>query len=98
MKCVGSGALAFRLWEQAEQSAIVKIRVELLSVLHGVDTEMPRVPNMSPCFSEHDNNNVTATSRPQGLRMQQALPSAKRYTFYQPLGFHGSACYMNTAC
>lgn len=86
-------ALAFRLWEQAEQYICDCHDQGLAPVSpHGVDTEMPRVPNMSPCFPEHGNNNVISTCLLQGLCVQWDPSSVKRHKFYQPLGFHWIAC------
>lgn len=59
VECVGSGARPWLLGSGNKLSApsvIVMIRVEPSSDPHGVDTEMPRAPNMSPCSPEHGNN------------------------------------------
>ena len=80
-------ASAFMLWEQAER--YICDCHDQGSALHRVDTEMPRAPNMSTRFSEHGSVSVPVT------RSLHAMGTGKRYTFYQPLGFHESACYVH---
>lgn len=84
-------ALLFRLWEQEDEYICGCHDQDLAS--YCVDTEMPRAPNMSPCFPEHGDSKVMSTCLLQGLCVQWEPTSVKRYTFYQPLGFYGSACY-----
>lgn len=72
-------AVAFRLWERAEQYICnCQDQGKPSSAPHGVDPEQLRAPDMSPCSSEHVY--ITRSLRAAGIH------SAKRCTFSSTSG------------
>lgn len=81
-------AVAFRLLKQAELYICdCHDQGKPLSAPHGVDTEMLRAPNMSPCFSEHVY--ITRSLRAAGIHISEQI-----YIF-STSGVHESAYYIH---